>query len=184
MDKGLIPRRYAKALLQVAEARGVGEKMYDAFTRIDDAFVSQPDLAKVVRNPFVKTEEKTALLETAGKIDDKSDVKSTFEDFVRLAAENGRVDLLREIVRAFIEEYRKAHDIIRVEVESATPLSPALSDRLTAVIRAKLPQGATIEMDKRVNPDLIGGFVININNERLDASVKHELEQLRLNLLK
>ena len=184
MDKGLIPRRYAKALLEVAEQRHVALQLYDAFAEIDAAFTHQPDMSKVVKNPFVKTSDKITLLETAGNLVSESEARSIFEDFVKLTAENGRVDLLKEIIKVYIDEYRRAHDIVRVEVESAVPLGDALRERLTSVIRSRLPKGATIEMNERVDPDLIGGFVININNERLDASVKHELEQLRLNLLK
>jgi F-type H+-transporting ATPase subunit delta len=70
-----------------------------------------------------------------------------------------------------------------VEIVSASELAAADEKRLRALIDRHL-DGATAEYTFATNPDLIGGFVVNIDSERLDASVKNELEQLRLNLLK
>jgi F-type H+-transporting ATPase subunit delta len=83
---------------------------------------------------------------------------------------------------AYLQIYRKANNIYSVQIVSAAPLAEADSKRLRALIDRHL-NGATAEYTYATNPDLIGGFVVNIDSERLDASVKNELEQLRLNLL-
>lgn len=184
MDQGLIPRRYAKALLETAEEHGVSAALYGQMVALHSAFEAEPELGKAVANPFVGFDAKARLLETAAgvKADDKD--AATFTDFVKLLVSNRRIDLMREMTVAYIDLYRRAHDIVRVEVDSAAPLSSEARARLRAVIGRKMPAGGTIELVEKVDPTLIGGFVININNERLDASVKNELERLRLNLLK
>lgn len=184
MDQGLIPRRYAKALLDVAESRGVASGLYARMLRLLNAFESEPQLGRTVANPFVAIDDKARLLETAAGCSAKDPEDATFTDFVRLLVRNRRIDLMREMTQAYIALYRQAHDIIRVDIASAAPLSKDARERLNAIIGKKMPPGGTIELHETVDPDLIGGFVVNINNERLDASVRNEIDQLRLHLLK
>lgn len=184
MNQGLIPRRYAKALFEVAEERGVSSALYGQMAALHAAFEAQPELGKAVANPFVGFDAKARLLETAAGIKQGDKDAATFTDFVKLLVGNRRIDFMREITSAYIDLYRRAHDIVRVEVDSAAPLSTEARARLRDIISRKMPAGGSIELIEKVDPSLIGGFVININNERLDASVKNELERLRLNLLK
>ena len=78
--------------------------------------------------------------------------------------------------------YRKANNIYLVEVVTASELSNDDESRLKALIQKHL-NGGTMEYSSRVDRELIGGFVVNIGSERLDASISNELKQLRLNLL-
>ncbi len=182
MDKGLIPRRYAKALMKFAAEKGKLEEVYTRMQNIEKAFADNKSLQSVIANPFVSAKEKTELVLTAAGVD-KTDNNGIIADFVKLLEQNNRMDCLRQTSLAFIDEYRQKNNIYRVDIESAAPLSDPDRQRLTAMIDAHLG-GATAEYSFTVNPDLIGGFVVNINNERLDASVRNELKQLRLNLLK
>lgn len=180
MDQGLLPRRYAKALYKFADERHDTQAVYGFMENLDAAFDANPRLQQTIANPFVKTADKVALLTTAaGK---NADSSATLADFIKLLVENRRIDLAREIALAYMDTYRKANNIYKVSVISAAPLSQADNDRLKALVEKHL-DGGTAQYENAVQPDLIGGFVINIDNERLDASVKHELEQLRLALL-
>ena len=96
--------------------------------------------------------------------------------------QNGRLDAVRDIALAYIALYRRANNIRLVTVTSAAPLDAAEEKRLRALIQKHLG-GATMEYETAVNPDLIGGFTVSIDNEKLDASVANELKQLRLSLL-
>lgn len=184
MDQGLIPRRYAKALLDVAGASGVSTGLYGCMTALHRAFEAAPELNKAVANPFVPLDDKARLLEVAAQIKPGEKDAAVFRDFVKLLVRNRRIGLMREMTTAFIDLYRRTNDIVRVDVTSASPLSGEARKRLLAIIGRKLPANGSVELVEKVDPALIGGFVININNERLDASVRTELEQLRLKLLK
>lgn len=182
MDQGLLPRRYAKALYKFAEEKGRLEDVYTMMNNIDEAFDDNKTLHTVIANPFVDEPQKTSLLVTASGAKSEED-KNILADFVKLLIKNHRIDLMHRIALAYLSLYRKAKNIYRVEIESAAPLSESDNRRLTSMIDSHLG-GATAEYSTKVNPDLIGGFVVNIDNERLDASVRNELKQLRLNLLK
>lgn len=181
MDQGLLPRRYAKALYKLAVERNCEADVYGFMQRIVDAYAASPALQQTIANPFVDAATKTQLLLTAaGK---GADGSATLADFIKLLVINRRIDLARLIALAYLQIYRNANNIYSVEIVSAAALADADSARLRALIDRHL-DGATAEYSFAINPDLIGGFVVNIDSERLDASVKNELEQLRLNLLK
>lgn len=178
MDKGLIPRRYAKALYATAEAQGASDGIYGIMQKLAAAFAAQPSLAAAVANPFVSDSDKTALLDTAAGSTDTA----LYADFLKLLARNGRLDLAWDIARAYIDLYRSARGIYRVSVASAAPLGAAEKQRLEELVARHVGAG-TMEYDYTTDPSLIGGFTVKVNSELLDASVANSLKQLRLQLL-
>lgn len=103
-------------------------------------------------------------------------------DFLTLLTRNGRVDMMRDIALAYLDIYRQENNIHVVKVTSASPMSEADEQRLKSLIEKHL-DGATMEYSSAVDPSLIGGFSVEVGNERIDASISNELKQLRLNLL-
>lgn len=179
MNEGLIPRRYAKALYKVAVERGDDCELYDLMNRLVTTADAQPGLSQAISNPFVSDSDKIALLTTAAAAENDK----TFADFLKLLAQNSRLDMTLLIARQYADLYRHERNIYKVDVVSASPLDSAEEDRLKRMINSHL-NGGSMEYVSRVDPDLIGGFTVSIDNERLDASVRNELKQLRLNLLK
>lgn len=184
MDQGLLPRRYAKALYQVAGERDCTKPLYELMQALERAFASEPKLASTLANPFVEVKVKKALVATAAGVDAESAASQLFADFISLLARNKRLDLTRQIALAYVAAYRAANGIYSVAVTSAVPLAPAEQQRIHSLIQKHLPQGATAEYTPAVDPDLIGGFTVAIDNELLDASVANEFKQLRLKLLR
>ena len=180
MNDGLIPRRYAKALLKFAQEHDQQKRCYELMSTLAESFAENPDLAKAIANPYVDMAAKTGLLVTAAGAG-KSD--SCFNDFIKLLETNGRIDAIREIALAYQSLYRKANNIKLVEITTAAPLGKTEMDRLHKIIDDHIG-GATTEYVENIDPDLIGGFVITIDSERLDASLQNELKQLRLKLLR
>ncbi len=179
MNEGLIPRRYAKALYKLASEQGKDKQIYALMNNLSASFASAPALQATVSNPFVSDTDKKALLTTgaAANADDH-----LFADFLKLLVENKRIDMAGAIARDYADLYRREHQIHLVTVTSAAPLDPADEKRLKDLILRHL-EGGTMEYMSVVNPDLLGGFTVNIGNEKLDASIANELKQLRLNLL-
>lgn len=178
MNQGLIPRRYAKALLEFAAERHQDSRVYEMMRTLSASFAANQGLQSAVANPFVSYDDKVKLLMTAAgaTADDK-----VFVDFLNLLRTNNRVDIIRDVALAYQRLYRKANNIYKVEVVSASALGDQEQKRLKDLIESRLG-GAKMEYSLTVDPSLIGGFVINIDSERLDASIKNELEQLRLTL--
>lgn len=179
MNEGLIPRRYAKALYKVAIERNCARQLYAEMTTLADSFAQNPKLAATIANPYISAEQKISLLNVAAGV--TSD--ATYADFLKLLINNRRIAAMRDIALAYQEIYRKANSIYVVNLTSATALDSTEVERLRKLVMNNLPEGASIEFNQIVDPSLIGGFTISIDNERLDASINNELKQLRLKLI-
>lgn len=180
MDQGLIPHRYAKALYLAAKDKGSDGKLYELMCALGQAFASEADLQPAMANPYVPAADKLKLILAA--CGTTAEAAPLLDDFVTLLERNRRIDMIRSIAIAYQDIYRKANHIYRVEVVAAAAPSPENEKRLKDLILKEL-HGGSMEYSLRISPDLIGGFVVNIDNERLDASIKNELKQLRFKLL-
>lgn len=192
MNEGLIPRRYAKALLRSAAPDGIdtpdnapeAKALYGMMVQVAAAFDASVPLQQAMANPFVSDTDKCALLRSAAGLTDNSDIKGAqlYDDYLKLLTRNGRLPMARAIALAYIDLYRTRMHIYAVHVTSAKPMDPDDEQRLRKQIERHLG-GATMEYSSSVDPALIGGFTVDAGNQRLDASVADELRQLRLNLL-
>ncbi len=178
MNQGLIPGRYAKALFSLAADKGMDSRVYELAKNLEASFASEPALRQAVANPFVSVADKTRLLTTAADAKPSDDI---FADFIKLLAQNNRIAIIREIAIAYMRLYRDHHNIRLVTVRSAAPMQPGHEKRVNELIASHL-QDASMEYHSETDAELIGGFTVAIDNEKLDASVANELKQLRLKL--
>ncbi len=179
MNEGLIPQRYAKALYKLAVERGNTEKVYLEMKTVANSFADNPGLQKILSNPYVKREDKAKLLISAAG----DSVEDDYRSFVELILNRKRADYAHLMALAYCDLYRKEHKIARVRIITATKLSDSMMQKLREVVEKAYP-GMTLEFTYEVNPDLIGGFVIDVDGQRLNASISNEIEQLRLKLLR
>lgn len=179
MNEGLIPRRYAMALYKLADEKGNTLKVYDEMKAVVRSFAENPDLQKVLANPFVKPEDKAEVLVTAAG----GDVEDDYRSFVNLIIKNERTEYAGLMALAYCDIYRKANRIARVKITTASALGDGEMKKLREVVEKAYP-GMKFEYSYDVDKDLIGGFVIDVDDQRLDASISNEIEQLRLKLLR
>lgn len=179
MDNGLIPHRYAKALYKFALEKGDAERFYDLAKRVIEAFKANPDLQKTMGNPFIKDDDKEHLLmAAAGK-----DADENFRKFVKLIIGQKRVEYAYAMMLAYRDIYRKENKISQVRITTASPLHAHQMKKLRDLVENSF-KGSTLEFSEEINPEIIGGFVIDVDSVRLDASLSNELEQLRQTLLR
>ena len=179
MVNGLIPRRYAKALYKFALEKGNAKAVYDEMKVVIGAFMKNPDLQKVLANPFVSAADKQELLIAAAGENAEND----YRGFVKLIIELHREQFAYLMALAYRDIYREANRISQVKITTAANLNDAEMDKIRNVVVKAFPD-TTLEFSYEVKPELIGGFVIDVDSLRMDASVSNELEQLRLNLLR
>lgn len=178
MNDGLIPNRYAKALMKVAAHDGTQDSVYEQTKQLEASYAATPGLKAAVNNPFIAVDEKCKLLLTASG----APQGGTLDRFIRLVIDKNRIDFMRSIALAYTKLYRQASGIACVEIASATQLPQKELDQITDVVKRQLGSKTT-EMKVTVDPSLIGGFTVNVDGQVLDASVKTELKKLRLKLL-
>jgi F-type H+-transporting ATPase subunit delta len=135
-----------------------------------------PELRAVLRNPQLDPRTKSKLL---GEL--AADADELVRNFLRLAAEKGRIGEIDEIAAEF--DRLVAAEERRLKVELTTAI--ALSDEQAREIVRQIEQatGRTVEATRRVDPDLIGGLVLQADSLRVDASVRGRLNRLREDLV-
>lgn len=179
MDNGLIPYRYAKALYKYALEHGKTEDVYGISKLVIESFAQDPAMNKVLANPFVKNSDKEKILLTsAGNGPDEA-----YSRFVRLILEHHREEFALRMMYAYRDIYRKENHISQAQVTTASALPDEQMEKLRKLVASSF-KGEKLEFSEKVDPELIGGFIIDVDSVRMDASISNELEQLRQTLLR
>lgn len=179
MIDGLIPNRYARALYKYALEKGNAAEVYDLMKIVIKSFQDNPDLQKVLSNPFVKAADKEKLLMAAAGEKAGDD----YRRFIHLVIGHRREAFAYMMMLAFRDIYRTENHISQVVITTAARLPEGEISKLKALVEKGF-NGTTLEYEEKVNPELIGGFVIDVDSVRMDASLSNELEQIRLNLIR
>lgn len=178
MNDGLIPSRYAKALYKLSIETGECDEIYEQMRALSGRNTAIDELKRVMRNPYIANEDKgRVMLLAAG-----AKPGSSLEKFIMLIIRNNRAEFLRKIALSYVALYREKHNIAEVIVTTAAQLPEKDMQAIIDVVKKQL-QGYTFEVVSEINPDLIGGFTVQVGDVLLDASVKNELKNLRLKLL-
>jgi F-type H+-transporting ATPase subunit delta len=151
----------------------VSEELADFAAAVHDV----PELRAALRNPQLEPRTKIAVLD-----DLVSGSDDLLRNFLRLTAEKGRIGQIEEIAREFDRLMAREERRLDVELTTARELSDAEARDLLQQIQQA--SGRKIEATRRVDPNLIAGFVLQAGSMRVDASVRGRLEGLRQELVK
>lgn len=179
MVSGLIPHRYAKALYKYALESNTAGDVYEEMKRVVESFQKNADLAKVLSNPYVDAADKEKVLLAAAGEKPGDD----YRRFVKLILDHKREEFAYLMALAYRDIYRKENNISQVKITTAAVLPEAEMKKLRAVVENAF-KNTKFEYTSAVDPKLIGGFIIDVDSTRMDASLSGELAQLRQNLLR
>lgn len=172
MDIGVISVRYARALLKGSCDAGIEDKVYADMQSLARSYIEVPLLRPTIDNPTVKLGDKLALLMSAAG----SKPTGLTKAFLSLVLKEGRECFLQFMANSYITLYRKYKNIIRGKLTTATAVSAETENRLRQMVESKT--NGTVEFETEVDPDLIGGFVLEYDTYRMDASVKTKLNSI------
>ncbi|WP_299760305.1 ATP synthase F1 subunit delta [uncultured Pontibacter sp.] len=168
-----VASRYAKSLIELAEEKNVLEQV-NADMQLFSQVVSQNrDFELLLKNPIVKSDKKLAIINAIFK----GKVQELTITFFNLVARKNRESILEAVATSFQDQFREIQGIQTAEVVSAYPLTPGLRDELGQKLVAQT--GKRIELIERVDPSLIGGFVLRVGDKQIDSSVRNSLRKLR-----
>jgi F-type H+-transporting ATPase subunit delta len=163
-------------LFEAAKENGRLTEVHEELSDFVAAMNEVPELRRVLRNPQVDPATKAGIVgDLLGEAD------SLVQNFLRLTAEKGRIGEIDDIVREF--DRLLAAEERRLEVELTTAYE--LSDDEANGILEQIQQasGRKVDASRKVDPDLIGGFVLQAGSLRVDASVRGRIERLRHELV-
>jgi len=179
MNTGLVSTRYAHALLLFAIEEGSEDSVYKDMMNVRKNFSNLPELLPTLDNPIGNKTDKRKLMEASAG----DNASETYKKFVKLLLDNNRENILNNVALQYIDEYKEYKHIYAVDLTTAEEIGPGIENRLKNVVR-KLDSKAEIELRHLVDKDIIGGFVLSMNGNRLDASIKTQLADISKNFHK
>ncbi len=176
MNIGLISSRYAHTLLEYAVASGQQEEVYTAMKIFSELFMQTRPLRRAIQNPSIALQDKKKIIVTACG----NNIPASLEKMIDLILKNKREEMIRNIVLRFIELYRERYHIQSGKLVTAVPIDPEREEQF--IRRIQKIVGGKLEVDPVVDPDIIGGFVLSLGDNRWDASISGELTRIRSTL--
>ena len=178
MDIVVISVRYARALLKSATEAKIEDAVYTEMQQLAKSYVEVPQLRFTIDNPMLSKDKKEALLLTA--VGEKpSDLTKTF---IKLVLKEDRERVMQFIANSYVTLYRQQKNVIRGRLITAAAVSPATEQKMRQMVEGKT--NGTVEFESEVDPDIIGGFILEYDTYRMDASVKTKLNSILTQLSK
>lgn len=172
MNNGLIASRYATALLGFAENQKLEKEFFEIAKTLSKSFATHAELNKVLENPVVDGLTKKKILLTASATKNAS-----FSAFIELLISNKREVYTQRIMLRFLDVYRRKNQILSGKLITASELDSVTEKRMIAVIEKST--NGSLEIEKELDSSLIGGFILEVDNTRWDASIKRQLQTLK-----
>ncbi|MGC3978726.1 MAG: F0F1 ATP synthase subunit delta [Paludibacteraceae bacterium] len=173
MNLGLIPVRYATALLDFAEESNSQDAVYTDIMRLAESFSNTKELKVVFENPVLSKEDKKKIILTAAGIK----VTPVFESFVDLVLKNNREAQLHNIVLKYEDLYRKKNNVLHGKLTTAVSIDETTEEKLIKLVEKQIK--GTLELEKVVDPSILGGFLMEIDSVRWDASIRNQLNKIK-----
>jgi F-type H+-transporting ATPase subunit delta len=172
-----VASRYIKSLLGLAVDRGVLEEVHDDMQLFSRTCEGNRDLTNLLRSPIIKHDKKKDILERIFK----GKVHSLTIAFIDIITRKNREPLLPLIAKEFHNAYNEHKGIGKATVTTTIPMDEQLRSEVEAIVK-KLHDKKKIELVERVDKDLIGGFILNVEDKQIDASIKNKLKSLKVTL--
>ena len=172
-----VAARYAKSLLDLGKETGTLGAVKDDMDLLSKTIAASRELRLLLRNPIVKHDKKLAILNAifGGKVSDM-----TMRFFTILTQKN-RESALESMGSEFLVQYNVLQGIQSAEVTSATPLTAVSRLEIRKLVTQQTGL-ADVELSEKVDPDLIGGFVLRVGDQQIDGSVRTSLRKMRISL--
>lgn len=173
MSNPRVATRYAKSLLDLSIEKGKLEAVYSDMLYLQRLTKESRDFLNLLRSPVVKsdTKAKAVAAVTKGKVSDLTAA------FLNLMIAKAREAVLPEIITAFINQYKDRKGIHTVKLTTAAPVSNAV--KAAILEKVKKEEGVqTLDLQEVIDPNIIGGFVLQIGDKLVDASVAYDLKNV------
>lgn len=172
MDLGVISVRYARALLKSATKQGIEDAVYQDMQALMHCYLEVPVFRSTIDNPMLESAKKEELLVAAVG----AKATALTKRFFALVLKEGRERALQFMAASYVTLCRKLKNLIRGRLITATAVSPAIEKKMREMVESKTR--GTVEFNTEVDPDIIGGFILEYDTYRMDASVKTMLRKV------
>ena len=177
MNESKISVRYAKALLSIAIEKDILDKLKDDMTLVHNICKNNSEFISMIESPVIKTSQKWSVIKQLFE----SVIHEHCLGFLELIFINKREIFIEAICRVFLDLYREHKGIKNVFISSVIPLDNEIKTRITEVL--KNAYNSEIVLEEIVNKKLIGGFILRIEDQQIDASILTQLKRVKRELI-
>lgn len=171
-----LQREYGEALYLLCSEEGLDAAVLDEVTAVAGAFEESPDYVRLLNNRALSVESRLQILDEgfSGR------VHPYVLNFMKILTERGAIADFCGCVEQFRQMYLKAHNIVEAKVTTAVALTDVQKQELTK--KLEKISGSEVQLLTKVNPELLGGVLVEMDGQRYDNTVKHRLEDIRVRL--
>ena len=173
MSEITVATRYAKSIIDLAQEQGIVAEVKADMDLFLKTLKGSPELVAVLANPIISHSKKIKILDAIFL----NKVSKTTIAFFKLMVNKGRGEVLYFTAGEYINLYNVKNHITKAKVTSATALSEANKKTLVAELQQSV--GGTVVLETKVDPALIGGFVLTIGDRQVDTSIAASLRKMK-----
>ncbi|RLD41940.1 MAG: ATP synthase F1 subunit delta [Bacteroidetes bacterium] len=173
MSYSKIAKRYAKALFDFSKEKNSLEIVKNDMDYIHELCAQSDDFVAVLESPILKVQKKKEIV--AAVVKDK--VSNSTMKMLEIIADSRRESIIPTLTEEFLKMYNESIGLMKVDLYSAVELSQDLKDKISKRIAQQTEKD--IELTQHIQEDLIGGFVLKMNDMLYDASLKASLGKLK-----
>ncbi len=178
MKGGAVARRYASALIELAEEQGAVEPVRESLAAFADLWRRSADLRAVLHSPTVDLAGRKQVLDAIAR---RLSAPPLLRNTVAMLAERGRIALIPALAAAYERLAFERQGRVRAEVVTASRVGQAYLQQLRSVLEQVT--GRKVALEHRVDASILGGVVARVGDVVFDGSVRNRLEELRERLL-
>ena len=168
---------YASALMSLAKSNNLSEQFGEDIRSLLNLLENSEELRLFLGSPLVKPQDKKAVIDRIAG----SEMNPLMRNFLRLLVDKGRILFLEGIGKKYLTELRELNQTVLAEVTSAVPLSDAQQQTVREKVQA-MTSARQVEIETKIDADLIGGVVIKVGSQVIDASLRGQLRRLGVRL--
>jgi F-type H+-transporting ATPase subunit delta len=175
MSNHRVASRYAKSILDLSIEKGLLEEVFADFNSLAEMAKSNRELGLALSNPVLTSDKKLKVLKAL--FAKKSSPLTV--PFFEIVSRKNRENILLDVAKEFVAQYNLHKSIQVAEITTTTVITDAQRSQLVEVVK-QISGLKTVQLVEKINPELIGGFVLKVNDRQLDESLSSKLRALRV----
>ena len=173
-----IARKYSNALLELAVEKNLASKVYEDLVFVCETVNSNEQLQEIFYSPIISQADKTEIISKLFSVH----IEKITLDFLLLLIEANRTDALCEVLNQYEKSYNENNNIVKPIIISAIELNEQQKNKIVEKLQNKMIK--TILPEYQINPEIIGGLVIELEDKTIDCSLKTKFENMKKQLTK
>ncbi|WP_312090543.1 ATP synthase F1 subunit delta [Chryseobacterium sp.] len=168
-----VAKRYAQGLLDFTKESGQTEAVFAEMKDVVKLMSESKDLNTFFMTPYIDAHKKTEVAKEIFK-----SFSPVSQNLIKLIIKNGRESQLKNVAQQFINKVEDINGIQRITLTTATELS---NENMEQILRSTnlVNQSATFDLKVNVNPEILGGYILRVGDQQVDASVKSKLNNIK-----